>query len=311
MAPARYDVAGKSVFVTGAARGIGAESSRQLAARGAKVALAGLEPDELQAVAAECGPDAIWFECDVTDRDSLQAAIDSTVERNGGIDVCIANAGIAGGGLIRLAQPEAIERILEVNLIGAARTLRLCLPHVIERRGYLLAVASLAAANHSPGMGAYSASKAGIEAFADSLRTEVKHHDVGVGTAYFSWIDTEMVRGADARRGYRFLRDQLRGPLAKSYPASAAAASVVEGVETRGRWVLTPRWGVVLIMLRSVLQFLSERLAERQMPEFERIAEEELAEIGLEAASEPVGAGGHAAAEAARRRTGGTPAVTP
>jgi NAD(P)-dependent dehydrogenase (short-subunit alcohol dehydrogenase family) len=299
------------VFITGAARGIGAEAARQLAAKGARVALVGLEPGELAKVAGECGPEAVWFECDVTDRESLQAAIDGTVERLGGIDVCIANAGIAGGGLIRLSQPEAIERILEVNLIGAARTLRLCLPHVIERRGYLLAIASLAATTHSPGMAAYSASKAGIEAFGDSLRTELKHHGVGVGVGYFSWIDTEMVRGADARRGYRFLRAQLRGPLGKTYPVSDAGAAIVQGIETKARWVMAPRWSSLLIMLRSFTQLISERLAARQMPEFERIAEDELAEIGLEKASEPVGAGGHAAAEAARRRTGGTPAVTP
>jgi NAD(P)-dependent dehydrogenase (short-subunit alcohol dehydrogenase family) len=275
------------------------------------VAVVGLEGEELERVKSACGDQSICIECDVTDRDALQGAVDETVERFGGIDVCMANAGVAGGGPIRLAQPEAIERVLEINLIGAARTLRLCLPHVVERRGYLLPVASLAATVHSPGMAAYSASKAGIEAFADSLRTEVKHLGVDVGVAYFSWIDTDMVRGADERRGYRMLRGQLRGPLAKTYPVSAAADSVVRGIESRARWVLTPRWAAALIMLRSVAQLISERPAGEQMAEFERIAQEEIAELGVEQVSQPVGAGGRAAAEAARERTGGSPAVIP
>ena len=86
---------GKSVLITGAARGIGAETARRLAARGARVALLGLEPEELARVAAECGPSAIWIEVDVTDRDAIKAAVDEAAERMGGLDVAIANAGIA------------------------------------------------------------------------------------------------------------------------------------------------------------------------------------------------------------------------
>ena len=83
------------------------------------------------------------------------------------------------------------------------RTVRACLPHVIERQGYVLVVASLAAAIHGPGMAAYAASKAGAEAFADSLRVEVKRLGVDVGVAYFGFIDTDLVRGADAHPAAR------------------------------------------------------------------------------------------------------------
>jgi NAD(P)-dependent dehydrogenase (short-subunit alcohol dehydrogenase family) len=262
------------------------------------VALVGLEPDLLAAVAGECGPDAAWFEADVTDPGSLGDAVDGAVERFGGLDVCIANAGISGGGLVKLAQYEAIERTIEINLLGAVRTLQTALPHVVERRGYLLAVASLAATVHAPGMAAYAASKAGIEAFADSMRTELRHHGVGVGVAYFSFIDTDMVRGADERRGYRYLKQKLRGPMSRSLPVSEAAGAIADGVERRARWVVVPRRGVALVASRAIPQLLSERLTARQMPEFERIAQEELDEIGIERASEPVGAGGRAAARA-------------
>src|SRR5512134_73946 len=192
------ELRGRTVFITGAARGIGAESARRLAARGANVALAGLEPEELERVARQCGANAAAFECDVTDWDALAAAVDGAVERFGGIDVVVANAGIAPAGMTRSIDPRAFERTLDVNLLGVWRTVRSSLPHVIERNGYVLVIASLAAGLHGPGMSAYSASKAGAEAFANSLRVEVKRLGVDVGVAYFGFIDTDLVRSADA-----------------------------------------------------------------------------------------------------------------
>jgi NAD(P)-dependent dehydrogenase (short-subunit alcohol dehydrogenase family) len=302
VAQPRYDLRGKTVFITGAARGIGAECARRTAAKGANVALVGLEPEELEAVAADCGPAAAWFEADVTDRDSVQQAVDGTVERFGGIDVCISNAGIAGGGPVHLLPGEAIERIVEINLLGSMKVIRACLPHVLERGGYVLQIASVAAAVHAPGMSGYSASKAGVEAYANCLRPEVKHHGVGVGVGYFSWIDTDLVRGADDRRSYRMLRSKLRGPFAKTYPVSAVGDAVVEGIESRSRWVVVPKWAAALLWLRPIIHRLSEAQGSRTMEEFEPIAAAEIAELG-DRAGEPVGAGGAAASESARRRT--------
>ncbi len=107
MAPS-WNVSGRTVLITGAARGIGAECARRLSAEGARVALVGLEPDELAAVAASCGPEAAWFEADVTDTDELEQAVEAAVERFGGIDAVIANAGIGGGGPLRHADPRLV-----------------------------------------------------------------------------------------------------------------------------------------------------------------------------------------------------------
>ena len=296
-----YDLSGKTVFVTGAARGIGAECARRCAAKGANVALVWLEPEELQRVAADCGPEAAWFEADVTDRGSLEEAVDGTVERFGGIDVCISNAGIGGGGPIRLVPGEAMERIVEINLLGSMKTIRACLPHVVERQGYVLQIASLAAIVHSPGMSGYSASKAGAEAYANCLRAEVKHHGVGVGVGYFSWIDTDLVRGADDRRSYRMLRSRLRGPFATTHPVSAVGDAVIEGIENKSRWVVVPGWARALLWLRPLIHRVAEAQGARSMPEFEPVAAEDIA-AGGEDAYRPVGAGGAAADESARRR---------
>lgn len=300
-------ISGQVVFVTGAARGIGAAAARQLAARGAKLALVGLEPDELAQVAADCGPDAAWFEADVTDRAAIEAAVQGAVERFGGIDVVIANAGIATGGSVLTIDPDAWERVVEVNLFGSWRTVRAALPHVVKRRGYVLQIASMAALAHAPFMSAYCASKAGVEAFSDSLRTEVAGLGVDVGVAYFSWIDTDMVRGADARPGIGTLRRRVTGPLSKTYPLADVATAITQGVERRSRHVMVPGWLRAVLLLRGPLAVLADRMGRRDV----QVIEQELLDViereGAAAATAPVGAGGAAdsAAREARRATTG------
>src|SRR2546430_10610926 len=192
---------GKAILITGAARGIGAATARLAATRGARLSLVGLEPEELERVATECGPETAWFEADITDPDALEAAVSGTIERFGGLDALVANAGIAAGAPVRITPPGAFEKVIEVNLIGAYRTIRACLPALLERRGYSLTVASVAAVAHAPGMAGYAASKAGVEALNNALRQELHHLGVDVGVAYFPWLDTDLVSGAEELTG--------------------------------------------------------------------------------------------------------------
>jgi len=270
---------GKTVFITGAARGIGAEAAKQLRAKGARVALAGLEPELLEERAAELGGDTAWFEADVSDGDAVAAAVERAVERFGGLDVVIANAGVAGGGPVASMDPDAFETVIDVNLLGVYRTVRAALPHVTARGGYVLPIASLAAALHGPMMSAYAASKAGVEAFADSLRVEVRHTGTAVGCAYFSFIDTDMVRRGFERASAQRAKERLRGPL-KPPPVSVAGAAVVRGVEKRARFVYAPRWVLPALYLRTLLQPLSERGArDAELVETMRLAEAEATEL--------------------------------
>jgi NAD(P)-dependent dehydrogenase (short-subunit alcohol dehydrogenase family) len=290
-------LSGQSVLITGAAHGIGAEVARRLAARGARVSLVGLGADELRRVAADC-PGSVFFDADVTDQEALDAAVAGTVDAFGGIDTVMANAGIAAPGFIRTMDPASFERVIEVNLVGVWRTVRACLPHIIERRGYVLPVASLAAIVPGPGLSAYATAKAGVEAFGNALRIEVQGYGVKVGVAYFSWIDTEMVRGADRTELGATMRGMLKGPLATTYPVSDAAEAVVRGIEQRNRVVACPRWLVALMAIKPLLPWLTELAMKRDIVEFDRVAEREVAAQG----SDPVGAGG--AAELAGRHRG-------
>ena len=264
------------VFITGAARGIGAETARRLAARGAKVVLVGLEPDELESVARSCGPDALAVEADVTDASALDSAVEQAVERFGGIDVVIANAGIGASGPFRSMDAAAYERVIEINLLGVTRTVRACLPQILARRGYVLNIASLAAvASSFPFNSNYATAKAGVEAFSNSLRLELKHLGVDVGVAYFSWIGTEMVTSADEHEAFSLMRGRLKGPFGKTYPVSVAADAVVRGVESRARHVVAPSWVKWMLPVRGLLPYVSERDVLQIVPEAERLLEAE------------------------------------
>jgi NAD(P)-dependent dehydrogenase (short-subunit alcohol dehydrogenase family) len=233
---------GHVVVVTGAARGVGALLARKLAARGARLALVGLEPDELKAVAEGIGPEAAFWVADVTDHATMARVAGEVTERFGRVDAVVANAGVATGGPFLDSDPVAFDRVVQVNLMGSVTTARAFLPALLESKGYLLQIASLAAIAPAPMMTAYCASKAGVEAFAHCLRAEVGHRGVKVGVGYLSWTDTDMVRGADEDDVMREARAKLPWPANRTYPLDPAVERIALGVERRSAHVYAQWW---------------------------------------------------------------------
>jgi NAD(P)-dependent dehydrogenase (short-subunit alcohol dehydrogenase family) len=264
------------VLVTGAARGIGAALARKAAARGARVSLVGLEPELLARVADELGPEHLWVEADVTDAEALATAVRRTVETFGGIDVVVANAGIAPLTTVLTSSAHALARTIEVNLIGAMLTAHAALPAVAERRGHVLLVSSAAAFTVLPGMSAYCAAKAGLERFGDALRLEVAHRGVTVASAHPTWIDTDLVRDTEAALPtFAATRQRLPGPLGAYTSVEECAQALVENLETRRRRVFVPRSvGVVSALRQMVTGVVAEKVAMRiaagQVPQLER-----------------------------------------
>jgi NAD(P)-dependent dehydrogenase (short-subunit alcohol dehydrogenase family) len=258
---ATYDVRGRTVFITGAARGIGAAAAARLHAQGANVALVGLEPARLEQNASALGERAAWFEADVTDLSALEGAVAATVERFGGIDVAIANAGIAFTGSLATAPVEQVERTLAVNLLGVWRTDRAVIGEIAKRGGYLLNVSSLSAIAHAPLMGPYTAAKSGVEALTDTLRMEMAPSGVQVGCAYFGFIDTDLVRASFAQPSAQIMTDGVPGFMRNPAPLSKAIDAIERGVANRSARVWAPRWVGAMMLLRGALQPLSERRA--------------------------------------------------
>jgi NAD(P)-dependent dehydrogenase (short-subunit alcohol dehydrogenase family) len=245
---------GRRVLITGAARGIGAALAEKLAAHGARLAVVGLERERLDQVAERCGPGTYVAECDVSDYDQVSAAIDGAAEALGGLDVVVANAGIAAGGPLRLQDVGSWRRVIEINLLGVMYTDRAALAHLERSRGYLLNIASAAAVAHGPGMSAYCAAKSGVETLSDCLRVEEAPFGVGVGVAYFLFLDTDMVN--DAEREMPLLeRAKSRMPraFARTYPLAPAVDEVVEAIAERRRRVSYPKWFLRLLPLRQLL----------------------------------------------------------
>ncbi len=272
------ELAGRRVLITGAARGIGAATARRLHARGARVALAGLEPELLARVAADCG-NALAVVCDVRIREQVEGAVEAAVHELGGLDVVIANAGVAAQLPILGGDPEVFERTVEVNLLGVYYTLRAAAPHIAHDRGYALAISSLAAAVHPPLLGAYSASKAGVEALADALRIELASSGARVGAAYFAELDTDMTsRGFGTEAASRLSAVSRR----RVAPLEAGIDAIERGVARRSRRVVAPRWVAPLLPTRMLVQRIVDRAARRGLDPALEIARREHAPLTTE-----------------------------
>ena len=245
----------KVVFITGGARGIGAEVARRLRDKGAKLVLTDLDKAELSALAAELGQDQVLTAvADVRDLAAMQAAAAQAVERFGGIDVVVANAGVISYGSVLQVDPEAFKRVLDINVLGVFNTVRAALPAVIDGRGYVLIVSSLAAYTAAPGLAPYNASKAGVEILANALRLEVGRLGVSVGSAHMSWINTALVRDSEADLpAFGEMLARFPWPLNKTTTVDKCADAFVKGIEGRKSRIYRPRWVAAFRWLKPVL----------------------------------------------------------
>jgi NAD(P)-dependent dehydrogenase (short-subunit alcohol dehydrogenase family) len=245
----------KVVFITGGARGVGAEVARQLHGKGAKLVLTDLDETPLHDVASDLGGDRVLtLVADVRDLAAMEIAVSRAIDRFGGIDVVMANAGIATMGSVMRVDPEAFKTLMDVNVVGVFNTVRAALPSVIDRRGYVLIVSSLAAYAAVPGLAPYNAAKAGVEHFANALRLEITQLGVDVGSAHMSWIDTPLVREAKSDLStFREMLSKLPGPLGKTTSVEKCGEAFVKGIERRKRQINCPGWVGLIRWLRPLL----------------------------------------------------------
>jgi NAD(P)-dependent dehydrogenase (short-subunit alcohol dehydrogenase family) len=273
---------GKVFFITGGARGIGAAVAGEAARRGARIALTGLEPEQLASVADSLGPGHIHVECDVTDDDSVRGAVDRTVAELGGIDMVLANAGIASYGSVEKTTPEVFDRVMDINAGGVHRTIHYALPHVIARRGWIGTVASIASFGPLAGSAPYNASKAGVELYNRALRAEVGWRGVCAATIHPSWIDTALVREADADiSAFSEMRSKLPWPVNATTSVDACARAIVDGAIERKDRIFIPRSARLMYWMQNILTSrLGEALTAREAPELVPRMDAEVAALG-------------------------------
>jgi NAD(P)-dependent dehydrogenase (short-subunit alcohol dehydrogenase family) len=259
-----YDLNGKVALVTGAARGIGFEVARQTHMRGAAVAVVDLDAGEAREAAEQIGPRAIGIGADVTDHAAMMRAVNETVERFGGLDVVVANAGIAQKEMatVRGIGTEEWERVFEVDLLGVWRTVRAALPQIVERRGHVVIVSSVYAFANGVLNSPYAVAKAGVESLGRSLRTELAPLGSSASVAYFGWVDTKMVQDAAEQQRFGKIQEQLPKFMRARIQPSEAAAQVVRGIEERAPRIFAPKWWRYVSALRGILNPLLDRRVE-------------------------------------------------
>jgi NAD(P)-dependent dehydrogenase (short-subunit alcohol dehydrogenase family) len=274
--PPALDVAERVVLITGGARGIGLESARRLAARGARIALLDVDSAEAERAASGIGPVAEAYRVDVTDATGLAAVVESVVERFGGIDVVIANAGIEPPAATMLSVDKAqFDRVLEVNLHGVWNTVKATLPHVVERRGHFLLMASIYAFMNGGMVASYAASKAAVEQLGRALRTELAPHGATAGVAYFSFIDTDLVRRSFASEALAAARRALPGWVTSPIDVGRAGDAIARGVARRSARVTLPEWVAPAMFLRGTMAAMDGTLGhDRHLREAIRLAED-------------------------------------
>ncbi|MBO9536411.1 SDR family oxidoreductase [Herbaspirillum sp.] len=241
------------VFLTGASSGIGMALARAYAQQGATLGLVARRAAELEALRASL-PDAQRhrvYALDVTDHAALQAAADAFMAEFGGADVVIANAGISQGTLTEYREDlAAFERILAVNVIATFATFTpfvarmKALPEEARRRCRLVGIGSVAGIRGLPGAEAYSASKAAVISYCESLRVELRSSGIKVVTIAPGYIDTQMTQVNHYRMPFLM-------PVEKF--AARALQSIAEGVSYR---VIPWQMGVVAKLLRMLPNWL-------------------------------------------------------
>ena len=270
-------------LITGAARGIGEGLARVLVARGYHVSLVGLEFQKLRSLAAELNqpgqPErAVAYKADVTDSKALERAVAQTINEFGRINVLVVNAGIANNGSFASTHVEDLARVVNVNLIGAVRTMKAAYEALLLTRGYVLFISSASAFPALPGITAYGASKAGVDHLANNLRLELRTSGVDVGVAYPSWIDTDLVRDQAEELPY-FRKALAAEPMffGKVTSLVDCVDRLVEGIELRSRRIYIPEWVGLMHLLRTatvskVWDFAVGFFSGRMLPEMSQEA---------------------------------------
>jgi short-subunit dehydrogenase len=236
-----YDWKEKVVLVTGASSGIGRALAVELGRRGSRVGLTARRAEELLKVAEEverAGGQALALPADVRNAEQMKSVTARVRERWGGVDVLVANAGMSTTTFgARLDAVEATD-VISINVVGVVNSVAAVLPDMLARgRGHLVAISSLASYRGMPRSGAYSASKAAVSTFFESLRVDLRKSGIDVTVIHPGFIRTPMT--ANRKRKLPFLLEP-----------EDAACRILRAVERRARTYAFP-WqlaGLVRIM---------------------------------------------------------------
>lgn len=250
----------KVVVVTGGTDGIGRALVDELLADGAKVATCARNHDKLYQLQSEYPSAALHtMVADVSNENDCRRFIETTIKFFGGIDVLINNAGISMRSLLKDVSMETIRRVMDVNFYGAVYCTRFALPSIIERKGTIVGVSSIAGYRGLPGRSGYSASKWALQGFLESIRTELLHSGVNV-----MWVcpgfTTSNIRNAALNKD---AQSHGETPMDESKMMSAeeCATHILKAVRKRKRTLVLTFTGKRTVFLNKFFPGLADKLA--------------------------------------------------
>lgn len=237
---------GRSIVITGASSGIGAELARQLAGQGAKLTLAARNAAALDEVAEACraaGGEAITAPTDVTDPVACEQLVAAALEAWGGLDVVVNNAGVSMRARFDDTKDlSTFEWLMRVNYLGSVYATHHALPHLKERSGLVVAISSLAGKTGVPTRTGYGASKWAMQGFFDALRVELRHTGVDVLIVSPGFVDTGIRERALGGEGQLLGRDPSYSPTSKQMTPERCVQLIVTAMAKRKReLVMTPK----------------------------------------------------------------------
>jgi short-subunit dehydrogenase len=239
-------------IVTGASLGIGRATAASLAARGATVGLVSRGAERLEELASELGDRAFALPADVADRETIEAAVASYVERAGGLDLLVANAGVARYAPFFEQDPADAELMVQTNVLGTINTVRAGMGPMLDHgHGHIVVVSSGAALRAFPWAAVYGATKAANKGFAEALRHELSGTGVSLSTVFPGEVATELHAEAEQLPDWR----DSEGAI----PADEVAAAVIDAVEEDRREVHVPRQ-VRLLAINDMAPGLLDRM---------------------------------------------------
>ena len=247
---------GRVALITGASSGLGRGLAVRLAADGYRVGLAARRRQALEELAADirsAGGEALALECDVSVREDVRAAVQRCREELGDIDLLVANAGQSGMTLVDELDSGEIERLMRVNFFGVVYAVEAVLPGMLDRRrGHIVGVSSLAGYGGLPRTAGYSAAKAAVMRFLESLRLDLRGRGVYVTVVTPGYVRTPMT-------------DRNRHSMPFLVELDDAVARMHRAIATRKRayhfpWPLASLMWVAQIFPRRLYDWLASRI---------------------------------------------------
>ncbi len=201
------NLAGKTVWITGASSGIGEALAKAFAAQGAAVILSGRRVEELERVAGQLDGETLVLPFEATDYDALPSVVERAQDWRGGIDMLVNNAGISQRSLGLDTQFDVYRRLMEIDFFAPLRLTQLVLPAMVARgSGHLMAISSVAGKVGSPLRTGYCAAKHAVVGYFDALRAEIDRHGIKVTVVTPGFVRTAIaanaVQGDGSTRGY-------------------------------------------------------------------------------------------------------------